>query len=176
MKEIIAKLTWVDYLTVFAMLRGMYVGYKSGFFPELLRIVAYVATAVSAFNFYQPLAEQITLKTFLNEQVSSVAAFTIVALVVFLLARLVILLLLKLLKIGEGGVINRILGVGLGVCRWTMILSMVFLLINSFPSPSLREDVEKHSFVGPYVKKIAPTLFEFLSTLSPQLAVKDTHL
>jgi len=163
-------------LACIAALRGMYVGYKSGFFPELLRIVAYIATAIAAFHFYEPVAEFITLKTFLNSSTATVAAFIGVALGTFLIARLVILIILKLLKVGSGGAVNRILGTLLGVCRWGVILSVAFMLINELPGTTLKHDINQRSLAGPPISKIAPTLFDFMSSLSPQLAVKSKKL
>ena len=176
MKEFISRLTWVDYLTVIVALRGVYVGFKSGFFPELLRIVIYLVTVIAAFHFYEPFAEQITLKTFLNLQVSTVIAFAVIFLVVFLILRLAMLFFLKLLKVGEGGAVNRFLGGILGVGRWMLLLSILFMLIDDFPAPSLKSDIKEHSIAGPYVSKVAPALFDFLSTLSPQLSVKNKRL
>ena len=46
MKELISKLTCVDYIALVALLRGLYVGYRSGFFHELLRVASYLVTIV----------------------------------------------------------------------------------------------------------------------------------
>ena len=60
MSEFFSRLVWVDYLAVIAALWGCYVGYKAGFFPELLRIAAYLVTVLVTFNFYEPLAQILT--------------------------------------------------------------------------------------------------------------------
>ncbi len=171
MSDFISRLTWVDYIAFVAVLWGFYVGYKSGLFPEVLRIAAYLATVILTLRFREPLAQYLTLKTFLNSATAAALSFFVLLLGTFFLLRLVTVILLKLLKIGEGGIFYRILGALIGGCRWIILLSLVFMLIDNSPLVPLKTDVHQRSLFGPKVSKIAPTLFDFLSTLSPQLAV-----
>ena len=171
MKELIASLTWVDYLTAIAVVRGCYVGFRSGLFPELLRIAEYLVTVVVTFRFYEPLAQLLTLKTFLNISTATTVSFSTLVIGVFIAAKLVTLMLLKLLKVGEGAFFYRLTGLFFGACRWVVILSLVFMLIDHLPLGVLKADIHERSLVGPKVSKVAPMLFDFLSMLSPQLGV-----
>ncbi len=168
MKEFISKLTWVDYVAVIAVIRGCYVGFRSGFFPEVLRIAAYLVTALATLMFYEQVAQFLTLKTVLNHTTARVAAFTLLLAVVFFLTKLLIMLVLKLLKVGEGGIFYRLLGLVLGACRWVLLLSLLFMLIELSPLTPLKTDVYRRSLVGPSIARVAPTLFEFLSSVSLQ--------
>ena len=173
MKEFFLRLTWVDYVAVIAVLRGCYVGYRSGFFPELLRIAAYLITLVVTFLLHEPLTQFLTLKTVLNYTTARALSFFTLLVVVFCLTKLLIMLLLKLLKVGEGGFFYRLVGLLIGACRWVILLSLLFMLIDYSPLMPLKTDIQSRSFVGPKVSRIAPSLFEFLSKISPQLA--DSH-
>lgn len=173
MKEFIQRLTWVDYLTVIAVLRGCYVGYKSGLFPELLRIVSYVVTVLAAFRFREPLTQFLTLNTFLNATTAAAVAFFGLLALVFLLTKLLSMLLLKLLKVGEGGFFLRTIGMLFGAARWVLLLSLLFMLIAGSPLTALRADIERRSLIGSEVSRAAPTVFDFLSRLSPQLGLPD---
>ena len=172
MSEFISRLTWVDYIALVAVLWGFYIGYKSGLFPELLRIVAYLATVIVTLRFREPLAQYLTLKTFLNDTTANALAFFVLLLGVYFLLRLLTIILLKLLKIGQGGFFYRLIGALIGGCRWVILLSLVFMLIDNSPLTPLKTDIHQRSLSGPQVARIAPTLFDFLSTLSPQLAVQ----
>lgn len=158
-------------MTLIATVRGLYVGYRSGLFPEILRIAAYLVTVIVTFRFHAELAAVLTLKTFLNQTTADAAAFFGLLAGVFALTKLVTWLLLKLLKIGEGNFFYRALGMLLGACRWVILLSLAFMLIDHLPLESLNKDIRERSVVGQKVSRIAPVLFDFLSTLSPQLAV-----
>ena len=171
LKELIVRLTWVDYLVIIGILRGCYVGYKSGLFPEILRIAGYLVTVLVTFRYHEALAQTLTLKTFLNMTTASAVAFFLLLAGVFVVTKLITLLLLRLLKVGEGGFFYRLAGAVLGACRWVIILSLLFMLIEYLPLAALKTDIRSRSVSGNRVAEIAPTLFNFLSSLSPQLAV-----
>ncbi len=169
MNEIISRLTWADYLTAIAVLRGAWVGYKSGLFPELLRIVGYVVTAVVTLYYYDPVAQLITLRTVLNSTAATALAFFLVFAVTFGITKLASFLLVKILNAGDGGVFYKIAGMLVGMCRWVILLSLTFMLIGQLPLTPLKKDIEEKSVVGQKVAKIAPMLFEYVQSFSPQL-------
>ena len=165
-------MTWVDYMALIAVLRGCYVGYKSGLFPEVLRISAYLVTVIVTLRFYEPFGQWLTLKTFLN--LTTATAVSVFALLVgmFALSKLLTVLLLKLLKLGEGGFFYRLAGLVVGTCRWVILLSLVFMAVEHSPLVSLKSDIKERSVTGPWIAKVAPSIFDFLSKVSPQLAVQ----
>ena len=167
------RLTWVDYVVVFALLRGFYVGYREGIFPEILRIASYVLTVLAAFYFYEPLAHEITLKTFLNNTTATAVAFFSILAAGFLATKIVRSLLQKILKVGEGGLLLRFLGLVLGGFRWLILLSFIFMLIDRSPMEQLKKDIHTRSVVGQQVSQAGPVLFDYLSHLSPQLGLPD---
>ena len=176
MKEFISRLTWVEMIAFLVVLRGCYVGYKSGFFPELLRTVGYLITVIVTFRFHEEATQFLTLKTFLNGATASALSFFSLLVVTFLLTKIVIALFLKLLKMGKGGFLYRVAGLLLGACRWVILLSLIFMLIDHSPFAPLRTDIHERSYLGPKISLIAPTLFDFLSKLSPQLTVPKENL
>ena len=176
MKEFISRLTWVEVIAFLVVLRGCYVGYRSGFFPELLRIVGYLVTVIVTFRFHETLAQTLTLRTFLNSATASALSFFSLLAATFLLTKIVIAIFLKLLKMGKGGVLYRVIGLLLGACRWIILLSLIFMLIDHSPFAPLKTDIHERSHLGQKISLIAPTLFDFLSKLSPQLTVPKENL
>ena len=172
MSEFISSLTWVDYVTLAAAIWGAVVGYKGGLFPELLRVAVYLVTVIVTFKFHEPLTQVLTLKTFLNHTTAGVLAFFALLAGTFVLLKILTILLLKILKVGEGGFFYRAVGALIGSCRWVILLSLIFMLIDHSPLVPLKSDIHERSVAGPRVMKIAPMLFDFLSKLSPQFAVK----
>ena len=170
-RELFSKLTWVDYIVLFALARGMYVGYKSGFFTELLRVVSYGVTLVATILFYDALAQLLTLHTPLNSASARVVSFGVLFVALFIGTRVVQLLILSALKVGEGGFIQHLLGMLLGTARMLVVISFLFMLVDVCPGKQMKEDVHGRSLTGDRVARVAPTLLEFLSHLSPHLAV-----
>jgi uncharacterized membrane protein required for colicin V production len=170
-KEFSARLTWVDLVVFVALLRGFYIGIRSGFFAELLRFAAYIVTIGVTYRYYKQVGEFITLNSFLNEMVASALGFAVLAIAVFLLTKIFVALLKKMLKVGEGGLISRLAGAITGVCRWLVILGLVFSFIDLLPISPLKKDIHERSVSGQKIFQIMPTLLDFFASLSPQLSV-----
>lgn len=176
MKEFISRLTWVECIAILAALRGCYVGYRAGLFYELLRIAGYLITVIVAFHCHSPFTKFLTLNTFLNEATASAVSLALLLGGVLLLWKLLMALLLRLLKIGDAGFAYRLAGAVCGACRWVILLSLIFMMIDHLPLKPLKVDIHERSFAGPVIARIAPSLFDFLSTLSPQLGVSEKSL
>ena len=173
MKDILMRLTWVDYIVALGVLRGFYIGYKGGIFPEVLRIASYIVTALLAFYFYEPLGQHITVTSFFNHSTASALAFVLLLLAGFLVTKVLRILLLKTLKVGQGGLVMRLVGLVFGGLRWLLLLSFIFMLIDYSPLAQLKKDIHTRSVVGKWVSQAGPVIFEYLSHLSPQLGLPD---
>jgi uncharacterized membrane protein required for colicin V production len=174
LKELISKLTWVDYLALIALLRGLYIGSISGVFHELLRVAAYAVTILATIYLFEPLAQYLTLHTFLNITSARAISFCSAFLIVYLAARGVRMLLVKLLKVGEEGALNRILGAAIGGTRLLVLLSFLFMGIDRSPLSQLKADIHTRSLTGAKIAEVAPTLVEFMSHLLPDSSSPKT--
>ena len=168
MKEFISSLTWVDYVTLLAFLRGAYVGYRWGFFPELLRIVNYLACLLAALFFYEPLGQVLTLKTFLNVTMANAISYAGILVGVFIVGLILRLLILRVSKAGEGGFASRLAGMIAGAGRWLLLLSFLFFLIDHSPLERLKSDIHTRSYAGEAISTAAPVLYDYLSKISAQ--------
>ena len=170
MRELLSKLTRVDYIALVALLRGLYVGYKSGFVQELLRIVAYCLTLFLTLQFHEPVAQQLTLRTPLNESTARVAAFGGLLIGVHIVLWMVRMTLAKVLKLDGGGG-TKLFGALLGGARLLVLLSFFFMFIDSTPLKELKTDVHTRSLTGSTISQAAPMLYEFLSGFAPTLGL-----
>ena len=171
MKELFSKLTWADYVALMAVLRGLYVGYKSGFFQELLRVSGYFVTLVVTLLFHRILASTLTLNTFLNESTATVVAFVVMLIGVYIAVKILRTIVTKMLKIGEGGAGQKIAGAFVGALRLLLLLSFFFMLVDKTPLKELKTDVHERSLTGPYISQAAPLMFDFFSQISPDLGL-----
>jgi len=169
LKELFSKLTWVDYIAVAALLRGLYVGYKSGVFQETLRIVAYVLTLVLTLKFQETAAQYIAMHSMLNEETARMVAFVSVLVAVYLVLKLVRILMIRSLKLGEGGGGQKVLGALMGGARLLVLLSFFFMVVDSMPLKELKTDVHERSLTGPYISQAAPILYDFIQQSSAKL-------
>ena len=173
LKEFISKLSWVDYIAMVALLRGFYTGYKAGFFHELLRVATIVVTLVVTMVFFEPMAQFLTLHTFLNLATARISGFCVLLVGAFLATKIVELVLVKVLRVSEGGVLNSLFGMVIGGARLLVLLSFLFIVVDICPVKQLQEDVHKRSLTGDKIAQVAPTLLEFFSQFSPKLSVSN---
>ena len=169
MNELISKLTWVDYLALIALLRGLYVGSKSGVLHELLRVAAYVVTIIVTLYLFEPLAQYLTLHTFLNIESARAVGFIGALVLVYFLTKIIRVILVKLLKPGEGGAVNRIVGAAIGGARLLVLLSFFFMGVDHSPLTQLKADIHTRSLTGPKISVVAPALVGFMSQMAPNL-------
>ena len=173
MKDLLSKLTWVDYIALVAVMRGLYVGYKSGLLQEVMRVAAYLLSLLVAMQFHGLIAQQLTVRTFLNETTAKAAAFTVVLIAAFVLLKVLRTVLTKLLKLGESGGLQKMLGALLGGVRWLVLLSFFFMLVDATPLKELKTDVHERSLTGPTISQAAPVLYDFSSQILPKLGVAE---
>lgn len=172
-KEFVMRLTWVDYIALIALLRGFYIGYRGGIFPEILRLASYVVTILVTFAYYEPVAQLVTLKSFFNAATATAVSVAALLAIGFLVTKLLSMVLLKMLKVGEGGVLMRLLGMVLGGARWMILLSFLFMVVDRSPLTQLKKDIHNRSVVGEQISKAGPMIFDFMSNLSPQLGLPE---
>jgi uncharacterized membrane protein required for colicin V production len=165
---VLSKLTWVDYIALAALLRGLYVGYKAGFLQELLKIVSYFLTLLLTLHFYEAVAGQLTLRSSLNESTAHIAAFSGLLIGIYGALFLIRMVLGKVLKAGSGAA-QKIFGAALGGTRLLVLLSFFFMMVDSTPLKELKTDVHSRSLTGPFISQAAPALYEFMAGLSPEL-------
>ena len=173
MKDFFARLSWVDYIAVAFLLRGLYVGYKSGIFAELMRTVGHLLSVIAALLAQGVAAEHLTLNTVLNESTARIIGFVVVLFTALIGTFFLRKMIIKILKVGEGDKLQRILGSLLGGARWIILLSLVFMAINASPLKQLKADVQQRSFAGAAISQVAPTVFGFLGQLAPEIAAAE---
>lgn len=170
MKDFFARLSWADYIAAACLARGMYVGYKSGIFAELLRSMAHLGCAVAALYFQDIAAQYLTLNTFMNEGTARLAGFSVCFVALFIATFMLRKAIIKILKVGEGDGLQRFLGAAVGGARWIVLLSLVFMAVANSPLKQLHADVQERSLTGAAIARVAPALFGFTGHLTAQMA------
>lgn len=168
MKEFISTLNWVDYVIIAAFLRGAFVGYKEGFFAEILRIVVYGASTIGALQLAPSVSPTIQSHLSFDEDLALTVSIVLVSIALFLMLRLIALILLKVVKTG-GGFLFNLLGLAVGIARWAVILSIAFMAVKQTHITVLYEDISVKSRFAQPIVPIAPTAYDYLSSVIPVL-------
>lgn len=145
-------------ILIFAAVRGFMTGLFSAI-ASLLAIVVGVFCAIH-FSFYVESALNDSVLEW-SHQTNKIVAFAVTFLVVVLAIIFVGKLLTKLADITALGLLNKILGGVFGALKWSLLLSVIFLLFNKFNStiPFIDKKTLDDSTLYHPVKSIVPTLF-----------------
>lgn len=165
--EFLQTLSWIDYLIVAGIGRGLLVGYKSGGFVELFRWVNLIVTLAVLVAFTGTLAAYVQTHTLLSADLSQKSVIVVLALISYMVLRGITGLILKFASMDNNWVM-KILGVVLGGVRWAVLLSFVLFAINSLQLIVIGKDVLETSRWGAGIEPIAPGLVDFASGMVPR--------
>lgn len=145
-------------ILIFAAVRG----FMTGLFSAIASLVAIVAGVFCAihFSYYtENLLTSSVLKW--SHQTNRIVAFAVTFLLVVLAIIFVGKLLTKLADITALGLLNKILGGIFGALKWSLLLSVIFLLFDKFNStiPFVEKKTLNESVLYQPIKSIVPTLF-----------------
>jgi membrane protein required for colicin V production len=140
--------SWPDIVIGAVALLGAYKGYRSGFVDELTGIIALVAAIVA--GFYYNGAWDSTVQGFSNLGAGSSHVLGMLAFAATIYALVVILgvVLGRIAKLPVLGIVNAILGAGVGLVKALVFVWAILYVALFFPLPSdLRADLHHSAFV-----------------------------
>jgi len=159
-------------ILIFAAVRGFIIG----LFSSVASLVAIVAGVFCAIH-YSYLIEDEFRDSVLewSSNTYKIASFAITFLVVILTIIFLGKLLTKLADISSLGLLNKLLGGIFGALKWSLLLSVIFLLFDKFNKtiPFVSEETLEESILYSPVKSIVPTIFPaILDDKNPSLKFK----
>ena len=145
-------------ILIFAAVRGFITGLFSSV-ASLVAIIAGVFCAIHYSHYVEAEFQDSVLEWSSNTY--KIASFAITFLVVILTILFLGKLLTKLADISSLGLLNKILGGIFGALKWSLILSVIFLLFDEFNKtiPFVEKETLEESILYSPVKSIIPTLF-----------------
>lgn len=132
----------VDVLMLCVIVRGYYVGAKSGLISEFFRLTAVICSTFIVVHFYPPLAQFLRDKLFISEKVCEFVAFVICAAVAFLLFFFIREGWLMLFQVERKSVFNRWTGGILSLATSYFVCGLIFLALVLFNNDFVRQQVE----------------------------------
>jgi membrane protein required for colicin V production len=147
-------------ILVFALVRG----FIKGLIIEVASVLALILGIWGAIRFSGFVGQRLTDYFDLTTQYLGVIAFAITFIIIVLLVHLLANILDKLLKAVALGIPIRILGAVFGVLKTTLILSIMFIILNTINDKREfipRQQLENSMLYYP-ISDIAPALFPLI--------------
>lgn len=152
----------VDIIIIVILIFAAVRGFITGLFSSVASLVAIVAGVFCAIHYsYYVEAEFQNSVLEWSTNTYKIVSFAITFLFVVLAILFVGKLLTKLADISALGLLNKILGGIFGALKWSLILSVIFLLFDKFNKtiPFIEKETLENSVLFSPVKSIIPTLF-----------------
>lgn len=151
----------LDIILLGLLLLGLINGFRKGFFVEIASLVALVAGVYGAIHFSNFAADFLMEKVDWNEKTVNITAFAITFIVIVLLISLAGKALTKLADFAALGLLNKLLGAIFGVLKTAVILSVIFIIFDSFNKNlpfTDKKDLEKSTLYNP-IKSLVSDVF-----------------
>ena len=158
-------MNWLDIVLGIPLLWFTYKGFKNGFVIELASLAALILGIFIALHFSFYAEEYLSDHFEIGEKylyiVSFAITFIIVAVVIFLLGKLIH----KLVNIIALGFLNRLAGGIFGLLKCALVLSVILYFFIGFDQGSsiLKDEVKQESFLYDYVEPIVPMIIPRLN-------------
>lgn len=168
----ITRINWVDILAIILAVRMGYVGYKTGFGQELVRLFGLISGFFISFKFYQTLGDRLASWTFLNVEWASALVMIVLAVGVYWLLTRVLLLLERIVLVTFDHQVASVGGLVAGMIRGALIASVILVVCRQLPSDYLDASIESRSISGPQVSRMAPAVYDTIVGLPKNLLAR----
>lgn len=157
------KFNWVDVVILLTVVRGIYVGYKSGLSQEFFRFLALIAAYYSALIFHADVARFIAEHSLIKEKWALLIAFIGVATFFFVLVIVLFKLLQKWVRLEFANNLNTYGGALAGGLRGLIIVSLILFALFFIPDQFVKRQIYTNSFLGYYAIEYTPNIYARLS-------------
>ena len=166
-------LSLVDIVALGLIAIGGIQGFLRGLSGELARLIGTILAFVAGVSLHGPVGEWILRNTRLEDQTAHAFAFVatvVLAIVIMLLLRLVIK---RLIKVVFADGFDKGMGVLAGLARMSVVVCIIFLIMNLIPHDYLNRHFGEESAIGSIVIRYVPTVRETLEDVAGAESLTD---
>ncbi|MBN3035423.1 MAG: CvpA family protein [Bacteroidales bacterium] len=157
----------LDILIVVPAIWFAYQGFRKGFIFELASLAGLVLGIYAGIHFSDEFAIWLERLFHINERYLPVVSFAILFILVVLLVYLAGRILEGMVNLLAAGFLNKLAGILFGTVKGLIMISVVFLIINTFNPKIIPEERKQGSWLYSPVSGIAPFLWNSIRILSP---------
>jgi uncharacterized membrane protein required for colicin V production len=146
-----------------------YIGFRLGFLAEAVKLFGTIGGFFLGFRHYQAIGDAVARRTLLGVEWASVLAMGVLVVAGYLGLTRLLRLFERVAKVTFEKRVDQWGGVAGGLVRGLLVTSVVWVALLQLPAPALQESVEKHSFSGAAVSRIAPAVYDGLNRIAGRL-------
>jgi membrane protein required for colicin V production len=157
-------MNWIDATIVIILILSMVMGFINGLIKEVASLAALVLGVWGAIKFSAFTAEKLYDYFDMSGQYVGVIAFIVTFGIIVVLIHFVGIIVNKLVDAAALTFVNRLLGILFGLLKSVLILSVLFVVLNSIDARKSflpRETIEESMFYNP-ISDIAAAIFPII--------------
>jgi membrane protein required for colicin V production len=157
----IGEMNYIDIIIIALIALAMVRGFMNGFIKEVASLAALILGIWGAIKFSSFTAEKLYDYFEMSGKYVGIVAFLVTMCIIAALIQLMGMVIDKFVKAAALGLVNRLLGIGFGLLKSILILSVIFMVMNAIDArrPFLpKEKIEKSLLYSP-ISDIAPAIF-----------------
>jgi membrane protein required for colicin V production len=157
-------MNWIDFAIVIILGLSMITGFANGFVREAASLLALILGIWGAIKFSGFTAAKLYDYFDMTGSYVGILAFIVTFVLIVIVIHFIGIIADKLVDAVALGFVNKLLGIGFGLLKSMLILSVAFVILNAIDShkPFLpKEKIEKSLFYNP-VSDIIPALFPII--------------
>lgn len=155
----------VDIILVIILIFGAFRGFQKGLLLELIQILAFFIAIIAGFKLMEWGAQYVS-RYVEQTGLAMFISFFVIFIVIILTLNLIGTALKKLINLTLLGSIDDAAGAIIGLLKWALTISILIWIFGFF-NVSISEEYTSSAMVYPFVKSIAPYLFELFSGVAP---------
>ena len=157
-------MNYIDILIIIILAIAAIKGFVDGFIKEVAALAALILGIWAAIKFSSFTAAKLYDYFDMTGRYVGIIAFIITFLIVVVIIHLTGFLIDKLVKAVALGLLNRLLGMIFGILKSTLILSVIFVILNAIDEhrPFLPKDKINRSMLYNPISDIAPAIFPLI--------------
>lgn len=174
MQELLSKINWVDIFIAILLIRGTYIGAKTGFIWGFFKLFGISVVSILAIQNYSFLAEYISYYTPLSLKTAEFLSFlfiTVVGLLIFMLLRVI---LQRILKIEFAKLIEKPGGIIIGFIYSCVFVSIILVNLTLTPISYIGRSITERSIAGEPFLKVVPQIYNTVMSCYPDIEKIDT--
>ncbi|OGV69764.1 MAG: hypothetical protein A2283_14510 [Lentisphaerae bacterium RIFOXYA12_FULL_48_11] len=148
----------VDIGALAILILGTIIGFRRGLSGEIARFIGTIAAFALGIYYYRPLGFWIIDHTSLDEEITNVAAFILIAGSILLITLILRLILRSIMKISFEGNLEKGGGSLAGLVRAIILVLIIFIAMNMCRNDYLNRTFGKESIIGSVVIRYMPLI------------------
>ncbi|MDP8260043.1 MAG: CvpA family protein [Candidatus Gygaella obscura] len=159
-KEIIYRLNWVDICIVVLFVRLIFIGAKTGFPTELLKLIGLVSGSIISFHYYVSFGAWVNAKVNMPKAPVEFVSYIVILVVSLFSFVLIRNLILRLVHIEAVSTVNRWGGLLLSILRAVFLCSAIIIGMLIIDNDYLKRSIDT-SFFSNKIAMSGPNTYRF---------------